>query len=133
MRSAASDRIQYSAVTRIVPESTGYAGCPEHRSALDHRAPGFRKGGDAELHAARDRPAVPRRMRPAAILFPDAHPREIVAVSTRIRTPAAFAVRRRQKTRALRRDSSGARVYAPDFSLAEYICRSARPPSDAGA
>ena len=60
----------------------------EHPAALDHLAAGLGERRDAELHAARECLAVPRRRRAAVVLLPDAHPGKIRAPPARSRTPA---------------------------------------------
>src|ERR1051326_73618 len=51
----------------------------EKRAALHHRTPAFGEGRHPEFHSARDRIAVPRRKRSAAILFPQRDPWKIAA------------------------------------------------------
>src|SRR5258708_36285286 len=48
----------------------------EERAPLDHLPSRFGEGGDAELRAERERAAVPRRRRAAAVLFPEPQPRK---------------------------------------------------------
>ena len=77
-RTASSQRQRrYSTSMRLFAGSQRYAGAPNSwpRSIICRRR--LRHRRNAELHTARQRLAVPRRVRAAMVLLPDAHPGKI--------------------------------------------------------
>jgi len=79
-RCALKTSAQYSTSRRArPPETLEWPGEAAERSAIDHRATRLRERRETKLHSTGQRSAVPRRRRPAVILFPDAHPWEIGA------------------------------------------------------
>ena len=77
MRSAVVTNARYSTRTVLLRRNPPEAGDAEQAAPLDHRAARFGHRRDAELHAARDGLAIPRRSRAAVVLLPDAEPREV--------------------------------------------------------